>query len=45
MTEWYVRYTKFDGEECLVVLPSFWKLLLWFFRTARRCNDIHIFVN
>lgn len=45
MTESYVRYIKFDGEECLVVLPSFWKLLLWFLRTARQCDDIHIFVN
>ena len=45
MTEWYVRYIKLDGEECLVVLPSFWKLLLWFLRTARKCDDIRIFVN
>ena len=44
MTEWYVIYDKHDGEECLVVLPSFWKLLLWFLRTARRCDDIRIFV-
>lgn len=45
MSEWCVRYIKFDGEDCLVVLPSFWKLLLWFLRTARRCESIYIFVN
>lgn len=45
MTEWFVRYTRYDGEECLVVLPSFQNLLLWFLRTARRCESIYIFVN
>ena len=45
MTEWYVTYIKIDGEECLVVLPSFRKLLLWFLCTVRRCDDIHIIVN
>ena len=45
MIEWYVKYIKSDGEQCLVVQPSFWKLLCWFLRTARQCDDIHIFVN
>ena len=40
MTQWFVRYIKFDGEECMVVLPSFWKLFLWFLCTARQCDDI-----
>ena len=26
-----------------IVLPSFWKVLLWFLCTARRCTDIKIF--
>lgn len=44
MTEWNVLYTKYDGEECFVVLPTFRKLLWWFLRTARQCDDIKIFV-
>lgn len=32
-----------DGyEECLIVLPSFWKLLLFLLRRARRCRRITI---
>ena len=44
MKEYYVRFVRADGEECLVVLPSFFKLLRWFLRTARQCHYINIFV-
>ena len=43
MTEWYVQFIRKNGEEGLVVLPSFRKLLWWFLRTARDCNHIMIF--
>ncbi len=45
MTEYHVSFVRADGEhveESLVVLPSFWKLLWWFLRTARHCNHIMI---
>lgn len=44
MKDYYVRFVSAGGEECLVVLPSFFKLLLWFLRTARQCHYINIFV-
>lgn len=43
MKEYYVHFVRSDGEECLIVLPSFLKLLWWFLRTARLCNHIVIF--
>lgn len=43
MKEYYVSYVRSNGDECLVVLPSFRKLLWRFLRTARRCNHITIF--
>lgn len=48
MKEWYVYWTVRKGEEWwnleshLVVLPSFWKVVWWFLRTARRCSFISI---
>lgn len=42
MKEYWVSYALTNGEECLVALPSFRKLLWWFLRTARRCNSISI---
>lgn len=45
MTEYYVHFIRSGseaGEESLVVLPSFRKLLWWFLRTARHCNHIMI---
>ena len=46
MIEWFVRYQYIDrdGEEFLIVLPSFRKLLWWFVRTGWRCSMIHIFM-
>lgn len=44
MKEYYVRFLRPDGEDCLVVLPSFLKLLRWFLGNARRCNCILISV-
>ena len=32
-----------DDDDRFVVLPSFWKLLLWFLRKAYRCKTITIF--
>lgn len=43
MKEYYVQYMKSDGAECLVVHPSFWKLVFWFLRTAQYCIHIVIF--
>ena len=43
MMEWYVLWATESGHEGFVVLPSFWKVLLWFLCTARRCTDIRIF--
>lgn len=43
MKEYYVSFVRSNGDECLVVLPSFRKLLWWFLRTARKCNHITIF--
>ena len=47
MIEWnivYVRWDTVDGlDEFMIVLPSFWKVLWWFLRTARRCSYIEIF--
>ena len=45
MKEWYILWATTEGEEHLIVVPSFRKVLWWFIRTARRCNDIKIFVN
>lgn len=42
MTEYYVRYIKPGCEECLIVLPSFLKLLIWFLRTGYSCSYITI---
>lgn len=42
MKEYCVLYVR-GGEEYQVVLPSWWKLLWWFIRTARRCGNITIF--
>lgn len=44
MREYYVRFSRYYGEESLIVLPSFWKLLIWFIRTGRKCSHIVIFV-
>ena len=41
--EWYVLWATKSGYEGFVVLPSFWKVLIWFICTARRCTDIKIF--
>ena len=37
MAERMVIYTMTDGQEGMAVFPSFWKLLIWFVRRARRC--------
>ena len=44
MKEWYILWATPEGEEHLIVVPRYWKVLLWFIRTAWRCNDIKIFV-
>ena len=44
MKEYFVRFVRLgDEESSLIVLPSFRKLLLWFLRTAWRCDRIVIF--
>lgn len=45
MKEYDVFYTTADGEEFFLVKPSFWKVLLWFLCTARRCIRIVITVS
>ena len=46
MKEWIVIFVRRDSpDECMIVLPSFRKLLLWFICTAWRCSDIHIFID
>lgn len=48
MKEWHVYWTIRKGEEWwdleshLIILPSFWKVVWWFLRTARRCEFISI---
>lgn len=48
MKEWHVYWTIRKGEEWwdleshLIILPSFWKVVWWFLRTARRCSFISI---
>lgn len=42
MKEYMVRFCKYGSEEQLVILPSFWKLLIWFVRTAGECQSIII---
>ena len=48
MKEWHVYWSIRKGEEWwdleshLIILPSFWKVLWWFLRTARRCEFISI---
>lgn len=44
MKEWYILWTTPDGDEHMIVVPRFRKVLWWFIRTARRCDDIKIFV-
>lgn len=44
MKDYYVIWTTKEGDEGFLILPSYWKLFLWFIRTARRCNDIKIFI-
>lgn len=45
MIEWFVRYILEDGEECLVVLPSRRRLLLWLIRNLWRCRYLTIFAS
>ena len=44
MKGYYVVWADKGGREGCVVLPTYWKLLLWFVRTARKCNDIKIWI-
>ena len=44
MKSYFVRYLTKDEESCLVVLPNWWKLLMWFLRESQRCIIIHIWV-
>lgn len=45
MKEWNILFAyPEDGNEYFVVLPSFWKVLLWFVTTAWKCSDIKIFL-
>lgn len=38
MKEYYIRFFRQNAEEdSLIVLPSFWKLLLWVLRESRSC--------
>ena len=37
MTERMVVYTMTDGQEGMAVFSSFWRLLIWFVKRARRC--------
>ena len=43
MKEWYILWATPEGEQNMIVLPSFRKVLWWFIRTAWRCDDIKIF--
>ena len=47
--EWNISYAMHDGmgglNEFMVVLPSWWKVILWLFRRGRRCRDIYIWTS
>lgn len=47
--EWNISYTMHDGEgglnECLVVLPSFLKVLWWFLVRGRKACSIYIWTS
>lgn len=45
MKSWCVLWATREGRENFVILPSYWKVLLWFLRNAHRCNDIKIFTS
>ena len=45
MKEYDILYTTADGEEFFIVKHSFWKALLWFLCTVRRCIRIVITVS
>ena len=46
MKEWHILYAYFEGGPLnFVVLDSFFKVLIWFVRTGRRCTDIKIFTD
>ena len=46
MKEWWVWYDFHDSyeEETLVVLPSLWKVLLWFLLNAWKCRHIEMII-
>lgn len=47
--EWNISYAMHDGNgglnEFLIVLPCWWKVILWFLRRGRRCCDIYIWTS
>ena len=44
MKNYCILWTDEDGQENFIILQGYWKVLLWFLRTAWRCTDIRIFV-
>lgn len=49
MIEWNISYAEHDGygglKECLIVLPSWRKVLWWFLRKARRYCEIYVWTS
>lgn len=47
--EWNISYAMHDGmgglNEFMIVLPSWWKVILWFLRRGRRYCDIYIWTS
>lgn len=43
MKEYCIYYVVSGREEVLIALPSFWKVLCWFLRTAWRCDRIVLY--
>ena len=43
MMEWSVQFVLADKEECLIVLPSRMKLLVWLLTNIWRCRYLTIF--
>ena len=44
--EWNISYSKHDGyggkNEFFIILPTWWKVLWWFFRHARSSCEIYV---
>lgn len=43
MGEWWIRYRLIDSEdECMVVMPSIPRLLLWIVKYGSKCSEVNI---